>query len=84
METKSKKISNEGHTAKVPLGGTIGLVFLIGLIVGCIVVFLAVAGRTESIVQQRRELWQQKNRQAPAAGHSSPTQAPSSTGTPAP
>lgn len=60
MATKSKKMSNEGHGAKVPLGRSIGLVFVIGMIVGCIVVFLAVAGRTQGIVEQRKAEYQQK------------------------
>lgn len=53
-------MSNEGHTAKVPLGKSIGLIFVIGLVVGCIVVFLAVAGRTQSIVAERREILKDK------------------------
>ncbi|MBC7531927.1 MAG: hypothetical protein H7318_10140 [Oligoflexus sp.] len=59
MATKNK-MSNEGQTAKVPLGKSIGLVFVIGLVVGCIVVFLAVAGRTQSIVAERREILKDK------------------------
>lgn len=49
-------MSNAGHESKVPFSGSIGVVFLIGLIVGCVVVFFAVAGRTEGVIQQRREL----------------------------
>lgn len=67
MATKSKKMSNEGHNAKVPYGKTIGLVFLIGIVVGCAVVFLAVAGRTHTIVQERRALLKEKNEKAAAA-----------------
>jgi uncharacterized iron-regulated membrane protein len=57
-------MSNEGHNAKVPHGGAIGLVFVIGLVVGCIVVFLAVAGRTQTVIQQRRELLHEKQAKA--------------------
>jgi hypothetical protein len=67
MATKSKKMSNEGHNAKVPYGKTIGFVFLLGMIVGCAVVFLAVAGRTHNIVLERRALLKEKNEKAAAA-----------------
>lgn len=60
MATKSKKMSNEGHATKVSHGGSIGLVFLIGMIVGCVVVFFAVAGRTQAVIEQRRELYKEK------------------------
>lgn len=56
MTNKIKKKSNEGHEAKVPMGGSIGIVFVIGMIVGGIVTFLAVAGRTQGVIEQRREL----------------------------
>ncbi len=84
METKSKKMSNEGHTAKVPHGGTIGLVFVIGIIVGSIVVFLAVAGRTESVIQQRRELLVEKNAKAEGLKASQAAAAQSNPSDPAP
>ena len=75
MATKTK-MSNEGHTGKVPLGRTIGIVFFVGLLLGGVVTFLAVAGRTAGIVEQRRgmllEQEKQKNGQ-PAVTAPSPS-----------
>lgn len=60
MTNKIKKHTNEGHEAKVPMGRSIGIIFVVGMLVGGIVTFLAVAGRTQGVVQQRRELLKEK------------------------
>lgn len=60
MTDKIKKHSNAGHEAKVPMGGSIGTIFIVGMIVGGIVTFLAVAGRTQGVVEQRRQLLKEK------------------------
>ncbi len=54
--TTRTKYTNEGHSAKVPHGRAIGIVFFGGLVIGGIVTFLAVAGRTQAIVEQRRAM----------------------------
>ncbi|RZA22500.1 MAG: hypothetical protein EOP10_15305 [Proteobacteria bacterium] len=56
MTTITKKHTNEGHEGKVPMGGSIATVFVVGIIVGGFVTFLAVAGRTQGVIEQRREL----------------------------
>ncbi len=63
MTNKIKK-SNEGHEAKVPMGRSIGLVFLLAMLAGGAVTFFAVAGRTQGVIEQRRELRKQKEQGA--------------------
>ena len=60
MTNKIKKHTNEGHEGKVPMGRSIGTIFVLGLVVGGIVTFLAVAGRTQGVIEQRRELLKEK------------------------
>lgn len=57
MTNTTKKHTNEGHEGKVPMGRSIGFVFILALLAGGFVTFLAVAGRTQGIVEQRREKW---------------------------
>jgi len=74
---KTKKMSNEGHETPVRHSTKIGLVFVIGLLAGGAVTFLAVAGRTETVIQQRRALYlskkaQETNTPAPVEAKASP------------
>jgi hypothetical protein len=73
MTTKKGKYSNEGHEGKVPMGRSIAAVFVIGLIVGGIVTFLAVAGRTQGVIEQRRELKREGRLKEMPAAHSEAT-----------
>ncbi len=84
MASKTKKMSNEGQETKVPMGRSIGWVFVIGIVVGGIVVFLAVAGRTEGIIQQRRALLQEKKAKASGEVVPAPEAAPSESATTSP